>query len=237
MAGKRPKRIKQFGRGQGSLTLTGNQLSGPIPPELGNLANLQYLQLGGNQLSGPIPAEIGDLSGLGVLDLSRNALDGEIPPAIANLTALAYSDLGYNMLTASDPTLIAFLDDKDPDWAQTQTLPPSDLQAEGVNCDAVELAWTPIAYTGDGGYYEVSYATAPGGPYTVHGATGSKTAAGYRAGGLQPATTYYFVVRAYTPAHAGQQNDLWSAYSQEIAAATPSTCTFRVYLPVVSRSE
>ena len=37
------------------LSLLGNQLSGPIPSELGNLANLQELNLWGNQLSGPIP--------------------------------------------------------------------------------------------------------------------------------------------------------------------------------------
>ena len=36
--------------------LGGNQLTGPIPSELGNLANLYTLELGGNQLTGCVPA-------------------------------------------------------------------------------------------------------------------------------------------------------------------------------------
>ena len=36
-------------------------LSGPVPPELGNLANLTRLDLGHNFLSGPVPTELGSL--------------------------------------------------------------------------------------------------------------------------------------------------------------------------------
>ena len=36
-------------------------MSGEIPAELGNLANLEWLQLSGNQLSGCIPAGLGDV--------------------------------------------------------------------------------------------------------------------------------------------------------------------------------
>ena len=35
--------------------------SGGIPPELGNLANLEYLSLSNPDLSGSVPAELGQL--------------------------------------------------------------------------------------------------------------------------------------------------------------------------------
>ena len=39
--------------------MSNNQLTGAIPAELGNLANLESLSLSLNQLTGGIPAELG----------------------------------------------------------------------------------------------------------------------------------------------------------------------------------
>ena len=61
------------------LLLDFNELSGPIPPELGNLSYLGVLSLGGNQLSGPIPPELGNLANLEHLYLSGNKLTGCVP--------------------------------------------------------------------------------------------------------------------------------------------------------------
>ena len=44
--------------------LAGNQLTGEIPAELGNLTSLIWLDLYSNQLTGEIPAELGSLSNL-----------------------------------------------------------------------------------------------------------------------------------------------------------------------------
>ncbi|GAF91501.1 unnamed protein product, partial [marine sediment metagenome] len=168
----------------GGLFLGNNQLSGSVPPELGNLNSLEYLILENNQLSGSIPIELGSLSNLEYLWLYNNQLSGNIPAQIANLTSLSYADFGYNMLSAVDPDLIDFLNSIDPDWAETQTVPPSDVQAVNITTSSIELSWTPIAYTSDGGYYQVSFATVPGGPYTIHGTTADKTATGYNADDL-----------------------------------------------------
>ena len=68
------------------MDLSANNLSGPIPSELGNLTALEELDLGPNDLSGPIPSELGNLTALRYLYLYGNALSGPIPPWLGNLT-------------------------------------------------------------------------------------------------------------------------------------------------------
>ena len=85
------------------------ELSGEIPPEIGQLTNLTYLDLSNNQLSGEIPPEIGNFTFLDTLNLSANQLTGEIPPEIGNLTNLTYLDLDYNQLTGEIPPEIGNL--------------------------------------------------------------------------------------------------------------------------------
>ena len=85
------------------LDLGGNGLSGPIPPELGSLANLQRLDLGENQLSGPIPPELGGLPRLRSLLLYTNSLTGPIPPELGKLANLLKLSLFGNDLTGPIP--------------------------------------------------------------------------------------------------------------------------------------
>ena len=86
-----------------SLELWGNQLTGEIPPEIGNLINLEILFLHGNHLTGEIPSEIGNLINLEFLFLNNNQLSGEIPSELGNLTNLEYFYLFYNQLTGEIP--------------------------------------------------------------------------------------------------------------------------------------
>ena len=85
------------------LNLAGNQLSGPIPAELGGLANLISLNLNLNQLSGPIPAELGGLANLTSLLLGRNQLSGPIPAELGGLANLTSLFLGFNELSGPIP--------------------------------------------------------------------------------------------------------------------------------------
>ena len=85
------------------LDLSGNQLTGEIPPELGGLSNLTYLSLSGNELTGEIPPELGGLSNLTLLSLSGNQLTGEIPPELGGLSNLTRLFLSRNQLTGEIP--------------------------------------------------------------------------------------------------------------------------------------
>ena len=91
-----------------ALRLHDNQLSGTIPPALGDLANLQVLYLHNNKLSGPIPAGtdgmsnptgLARLTSLTHLSLHNNQLSGPIPPALGNLTSLTQLYLNNNQLS------------------------------------------------------------------------------------------------------------------------------------------
>jgi Leucine-rich repeat (LRR) protein len=85
------------------LALYLNQLTGSIPPELGDLTNLQYLHLQSNQLSGSIPPQLGGLLNLQVLTMHSNQLTGSIPPELGNLTSLRYLLLERNQLSGNIP--------------------------------------------------------------------------------------------------------------------------------------
>ena len=91
------------------LELINNQLTGPIPAELGNLAYLQRLRLEGNQLTGEIPAALGNLANLQLLYLYHNQLTGEIPAELGNLVNLQYLRLENNMLTGEIPAALGNL--------------------------------------------------------------------------------------------------------------------------------
>ena len=84
--------------------MSANNLSGPVPSEIGNLVHLTELYLGPNQLTGPIPSEIGNLVNLRVLNLRSNQLTGPLPPEIGNLVNLELLNLRSNQLTGVIPS-------------------------------------------------------------------------------------------------------------------------------------
>lgn len=87
------------------LTLIDNGLAGEIPPELGNLSQLNFLNLRGNNLSGEIPSELGNLTGLVYeLDLGFNQLTGQVPSELGKLHLLQLLFLNDNGLEGKIPS-------------------------------------------------------------------------------------------------------------------------------------
>ncbi|MCB0198900.1 MAG: hypothetical protein KDI03_02415 [Anaerolineae bacterium] len=271
-----------------NLALEENHLSGSIPPKLGQLSNLCDLNLSENELTGTIPPQLGNLTGLGwclysgpttgdlarlrdrsntlrdgspgaaqfadgrppqpetgYLNLNSNHLSGSIPVELSQLTytsglkvgcnmlsgtvpypvasVIRWGNLDFNALTRYEPPLRPF----DP-WRQTQTVAPANLAAAGSsNGDPITLTWTRILYLGDEGYYEISYASAPGGPFTVYGQTADKIASSYTVQLPAQETPYYFRLRTVTLPHTYinygvdcdyQSNTVISEYTEVVAS-------------------
>ena len=78
------------------LNLSGYGLSGTIPPGLGGLTGLEYLDLGRNGLSGKIPGELGGLTNLQSLWLQGNQLTGCIPAGLREVPDNDLDELGLD---------------------------------------------------------------------------------------------------------------------------------------------
>ena len=76
------------------LILSRNQVSGQIPPELGDLTAMAGLYLRDNQLSGEIPTELGKLSNLTRLFLSNNQLSGCVPAELRDVASNDFEEIG-----------------------------------------------------------------------------------------------------------------------------------------------
>ena len=84
--------------------LSPSKLTGSIPPELGDLTNLEVLRVHSNSLSGSIPPELGNLANLRILDLALNyGFEGFIPSELGKLTSLETMDLSGNLLVGGIP--------------------------------------------------------------------------------------------------------------------------------------
>ncbi|KAM0911984.1 hypothetical protein ACQ4PT_013097 [Festuca glaucescens] len=95
-----------FPKGLRSLDLSGNQLSGRIPPGIGDCAALRRLRMSSNSLDGFIPPQIGKLAELRVLELFGNRLAGGIPTELRHCSSLVKMDLSRNLLHGQVPSSI-----------------------------------------------------------------------------------------------------------------------------------
>jgi hypothetical protein len=233
------------------IDLGWNGLSGSLPSEIGNLGNLERLDISHCDLSGNLPPELANLPGLtgGEIWLNDNRLTGTIPtelleaePEFINLKGnrlsgplpLSFLDYGcyiwiymkYNALYTNNPALQEFMDLHFPDWLDTQTVAPTGVMATTISASSIKIFWTPNTNAEDGGGYKVLYSTTSGDPYTEAGITSGKSVSEFVVTGLQPGTTYYFVVRTQTDPHEYNKNTVLSKYSNEVSAVTLAPNSF-----------
>lgn len=95
-----------------------NAIDGNLPDSIGDLANLQILDISQNRLRGGFPDSFTALDNLQILDLSFNFLAGPIPNNIGDMTSLVSVRLNTNAVDAGPffgftgqiPASIGFLD-------------------------------------------------------------------------------------------------------------------------------
>lgn len=121
------------------LYLFSNNLAGKIPPELGNLKNLEWLHLGSNQLEGRIPPELGNLDRLKELRLRINRLTGEIPPELGNLVNLESLQLDSNQVAGIIPPELGNL--KKLEWLNLRANQLTGMPPELGNLERLQFLW------------------------------------------------------------------------------------------------
>lgn len=112
LTGQIPKEIGDIEKLK-RIDLSGNNLNGAIPASIGKLYRLDQLNLSQNQLSGPLPEELGSLGAIRFVGLSNNQIDGPIPSEIGQLVHLQRLDLSHNQLTGNIPEEIGALQNLD----------------------------------------------------------------------------------------------------------------------------
>ncbi len=121
-----------------TLDLFPNNLVGIIPPELGQLTELQHLVLARNRLTGPIPAALGSLRKLVQLWLYDNRLNGPIPPELGNMSALVQLSISGNPLTGTIPPTLGNLANLD-EFTMEETLVTGPIPRELGNLSRLKF--------------------------------------------------------------------------------------------------
>ncbi|KAK1381599.1 receptor protein kinase-like protein ZAR1 [Heracleum sosnowskyi] len=85
------------------ISISGMNISGYIPSELGSLAYLRRINFGGNNFYGSVPDQLFNATSLHSIILRSNNLSGSLPPGICSLPMLQKLDLSNNRISSSLP--------------------------------------------------------------------------------------------------------------------------------------
>ncbi|XWS63179.1 hypothetical protein CRYUN_Cryun06bG0073600 [Craigia yunnanensis] len=164
-------------------------LSGKLVSQLGQLSNLQYLELYSNKISGIIPEELGNLTNLVSLDLYVNALTGSIPTTLGKLLKLRFLRLNNNTLTGKIPMPLTAV-------MSLQVLDLSNNLLEGdIPVNGSFSLFTPISFKNNPGLNNPPPSPPPPIPPTAPTRSGN-SATGPIAGGVAAGAALLFAAPA-----------------------------------------
>ncbi|GFY85938.1 leucine-rich repeat transmembrane protein kinase family protein [Actinidia rufa] len=115
------------------------RISGVLPPEISQAANLVKIDLSNNLLSGPIPSDIGNLRKLNLLMLQGNKFNSSIPHSLSSLKSLNVLDLSNNLLTGNIPESLCELLPNSMNFSENQLSGPIPLSF--IKGGLVESFW------------------------------------------------------------------------------------------------
>ncbi|KAK2633232.1 hypothetical protein EUGRSUZ_L00181, partial [Eucalyptus grandis] len=91
------------------LDLGSKNLSGVVPPHIGNMSFLRGVNLENNSFHAKIPPHFGRLLRLQNLSLNNNSFSGQIPSNLSYCSNMLVLNLGFNMLKGNLPTKLSSL--------------------------------------------------------------------------------------------------------------------------------
>ena len=182
------------------LELSGESLTGTIPPELGTIFELTTLDLSSNSLTGDIPSELGWLHNLEEIRLTGNTLSGCIPVALEQVSTNDLSTLG--LLYCHPPA-------------------PGNLTVSTADETSISVTWDAVSNTSK---YRVEYRPAASSDWIVDDDTLTTTT--HTVDELECGRDYRFRVSAYGSGtnYAAE----WSDPSQALTAST-AECILPVF--------
>ncbi|XP_058210567.1 receptor kinase-like protein Xa21 [Rhododendron vialii] len=109
LVGEFPKELTHSMPRLVSLDVAENNLSGGIPPSIGNLTSLVNFVASYNLFGGSIPNALGQLRNLEVLRLGTTQISGTIPASLYNLSSLVWLTLAGNRLRGNLSPMFGFM--------------------------------------------------------------------------------------------------------------------------------
>lgn len=92
-----------------TLFLFNNNITGELPSSITNLTELEDLVINDNNFNGDLPSDIGNLRNVKLLSVSNNFFTGFIPTSIGTCNSLVSLDLSTNLIEGTIPKEIGYL--------------------------------------------------------------------------------------------------------------------------------